>query len=56
MKREEAVALAAKFNKHPNTYARVVRILPKDADPPQPGDKGWDVEVRVMGHEFRSKS
>ena len=25
-------------------FARVVRILPEDIDPPKPKDNGWDVE------------
>ena len=50
MTRSEAQSEAERLNKLDNCRAQIVRILPQDIDPIQPGDNGWDVEVEITGH------
>jgi hypothetical protein len=45
MKFTKAEKLARRLNAIPGIAAEVIRILPRDIDPPKENDSGWDVKV-----------
>ena len=49
MNQSEAQKMVARLNRHPELYAKIVRVLSENLDPAHPSDNGWDVQVYDLG-------